>query len=221
MSLVIFSCSPRVKSQSHTAAIVDAFKRGYVLESNEEVMVYYLNIRKEWPRYKKVFEVSTKIIFAMPLFVEGVPGLVMEFIEYLEPKKASIGEETRIGFILQGGFEEAHQFRTAEHYLEKLPFYLGCEYAGTLIKGGMFALSVASEAAKQKKLQGFYKMGSLYAKEERFVKEQVTQFAAPEVYSKFMIILSRITRPMNAVAWKWLAKKFGAETPLDTKPYEI
>lgn len=38
-------------------------------------------------------------------------------------------KRTTIGFILQGGFEEAHQLRTAERYLEKLPYYFNCDYS--------------------------------------------------------------------------------------------
>ena len=150
MSLVIFSCSPKPEKASNTAAIVKAFKNGY----GENAEVYFLYKRNEWDNYRKTFAENTSFIFAMPLFVECIPGLLMEFLESLQPKNDK-ANKTKIGFILQSGFEEACQLRTCEKYLEKLPAYLGGEYSGTLIKGGMFALSVMSEKIVRKCLRRF------------------------------------------------------------------
>lgn len=44
-----------------------------------------------------------------------------------------------------GGFPEASQSRCCEKYLETLPAQLGCVYAGTLIKGDMFGVSLMDE----------------------------------------------------------------------------
>ena len=216
MRLVIFCCSPRPESISNTAAIVDAFKDGY----GESADVYYLYRRSEWGNYRKIFEENDSFIFAMPLFVECIPGLLMEFLESL-PKKKNGAAKTKISFIVQGGFEEACQLRTCEKYLEKLPSYLGCEYAGTLIKGGMFVLAISSEKNKKKALKPFYDMGATYANEMAFSKEAVTAFAEPERYSKAFCLLIKILRllPIDKVAWSLVARKFGAEGRLDARPY--
>lgn len=220
MSLIIFSCSPRAESKSNTTAIVNAFASGFTSENENKVEVNYLYRRKEWSICKKAFEENTEIIFALPLFVECVPGLVLEFLEYLEPKKNN-GKRTTIGFILQGGFEEAHQLRTAERYLEKLPHYLNCDYVGTLLKGGMFTLSVSSESSKKKMLQPFRDMGKLYARERAFEKSVVSKFALPETYSKTMIFLIHLLKPLNKVAWMFLSNKLNVKGKLNTRPYEI
>lgn len=219
MSLIIFSCSPRLESKSNSAAAVGAFKDGYESAGGDKAEVYFLYKKKEWGHYKQAFEASTDIIFAMPLFVECVPGLVMEFLEYLEPKKD--GGETRLGFILISGFNEAHQLRTGEHYLEKLPSYLNCEYAGTLIKGGTFMLAAAKEKKKEKMLRPFFQMGRHYAKEGLFDKAAVSTFAAPERYSRGFILLAALFKPLDAIAWKVIAKMSGAQGRLDARPYEI
>jgi hypothetical protein len=213
---VIFSCSPRPEKTSNTAAIVNAFRDGY----SEPAEVYYLYKRKEWDNYRKIFEENDSIIFAMPLFVECIPGLLMEFLESLTAKKDG-AEKTKISFILQSGFEEACQLRTCEKYLEKLPSYLGCEYTGTLIKGGMFALAMASEKSRKKILKPFYDMGAVYALEKRFDKETVTKFAAPERYSKSVCLLIKLLSPINKIAWKFMARKFGADGKLNARPYDI
>ena len=220
MKSVIFSCSPRPEKASNTAAIVGAFKNGFLTEINQEIDVYFLYKRSEWDNYRKIFKESNEIIFALPLFVECVPGLLMEFLETLEPKNSS-EIKSKIGFILNSGFEEACQLRTCEKYLETLPAYFNCEYSGTLIKGGMFGLSIVSDNKKAKMLQPFYNMGKTYAKERIFEKSRVTKFAAPEKYSKFFCFLIMLLSPLNKIAWRFMARKFGATDKLDIRPYEI
>jgi hypothetical protein len=219
MNLIIFSCSPKPKKTSNTAAIAEAFKDGFSSAEKLDVGVYYLYERGEWENFRKIFKENTEIIFAMPLFVECIPGLLMEFLESLEPKTNN-ESITKIGFILQSGFEEACQLRTCEHYLEKLPSYLNCKYSGTLIKGGMFALSISSDANKKKALQPFFDMGKLYAKERVFEKSAVSKFAAPERYSKSFRFLAWLCRPISKIFWAFLVRKFGANDKLNARPYE-
>lgn len=220
MSLIIFSCSPRPKKNSNTSAIVESFRDGFLSEGESDADVYYLYERKEWDNLRKAFKENTEIIFALPLFVECIPGLLMEFLESLEPKPNS-AYVTKVGFILQSGFEEACQLRTCEKYLEQLPFHLNCEYSGTLIKGGMFGLSLASVSGRKKMLLPFFDMGKLYAKERVFDKTIVSKFAAPETYPKIYNILTIIFKPLNKIIWLFAAKKFGANDKLDARPYEV
>jgi len=218
VKLIIFSCSPRPESASNTAAIVNAFKNGILSEGNEEIIICYLYKRSEWDNYRNIFKANNEIIFALPLFVECVPGLLMEFFESLEPKNEG---NTKIGFIVNSGFEEACQLRTCEKYLETLPSYLNCKYSGTLIKGGMFGLSILPDEKKVKMLQPFYNFGKIYAKDRLFEKSKVTKFAAPERYSKIFCILIILFKPINKIAWKWLSRKLGATEKIDKRPYKI
>jgi hypothetical protein len=212
---VIFCCSPKPEKTSNTALIVNAFIKGY----EKPAEIYYLNKRGQWDNYKKIFEENSSVIFAMPLFVECVPGILMEFLESLTAKK-DMENKMKMGFILQSGFEEACQLRTCEKYLEKLPSYLGCEYAGTLIKGGMFALAMSSEKSKEKMLRPFYDMGAAYARENRFDKETVTKFAAPERYSKSVCLLIKLLSPISKIAWGFMARKLGVNGKLNARPYD-
>lgn len=223
MGLAIFSCSPKPENRSNTVAIAKAFKDGY----GGDAEIHHLNKRAGWDKYRGIFDKSTEIVFAMPLFVECVPGLLMEFLESLTPKNSGAdsvrpdesAEKTRIGFILQGGFEEACQLRVCEKYLETLPSYLGCEYSGTLLKGGMFALTIASEKRRSKILGRFREMGRIYAETGVFDKAAVTKFAAPERYSKPMRFLIALLAPINKIAWRYLARKHGVQGRLDARPY--
>jgi hypothetical protein len=220
VNLIIFSCSPRPRKTSNTAAIVEAFKDGYSSEEESDVGVYYLYERSEWDSFRKVFEENTEIIFAMPLFVECIPGLLMEFVETIKPKTNN-ESITKIGFIVQGGFDEACQLRTCEKYLEKLPSYLSCKYSGTLIKGGMFALSIVSDSSRKKMLQPFFDMGKIYADEKTFEKTKVTKFAAPEKYSKLLCFLAWVLSPISIIAWIFLSRKLGVNGKINARPFEI
>jgi hypothetical protein len=220
MDLIIFSCSPRPKDKSNTAVIVKSFKNGFLSKEKLNVGVYYLYERNEWDNFRKIFKENTDIIFAMPLFVECIPGLLMEFIESLEPKNTK-EIATKISFILQGGFEEACQLRTCEKYLEKLPSYLNCKYNGTLIKGGMFALSIISDSSRKKILQPFFDMGERYAKDRTFEKTIVTKFAAPEKYSKLFCLIAIILKPISNIAWAFSSRKLAVNGKLNAHPYEI
>jgi len=220
MDLIIFSCSPRPKNKSNTAVIVESFKNGFLSDGRLNVDIYYLYEHNEWDNFRKIFKENTDIIFALPLFVECIPGLLMEFIESLEPKNSK-EIVTKISFILQGGFEEACQLRTCEKYLEKLPSYLNCKYNGTLIKGGMFALSIVSDNSRNKMLQPFFNMGERYAKDRTFEKTIVTKFAAPEKYSKLLCFIAIILKPISKIAWIFLSRKLDANGKLDARPYEI
>jgi hypothetical protein len=144
----------------------------------------------------------------------------MEFLETL-PVKNEDAAKTRISFILQGGFDEACQLRTCEKYLEKLPSYLGCEYSGTLIKGGMFALALVPEKNRRKMLKPFFDMGVIYAREKVFDKDAVSRFAAPERYSKAMCFLIKLLSPVNAIAWIFMSRKFGVQDKLTARPYDV
>ena len=220
MSLIIFSCSPRPKNISNTAAIAEAFKAGFVSLNGDDINIYHIYERNKWDYFKKAFDESDEIIFAIPLFIECIPGLLMEFLETLNPKKTG-ANKPKIGFILQGGFEEACQLRTCEAYLEKLPSYFNCAYSGTLIKGGMFGLSIVSEKTRTEMLKPFCEMGKIYYKEKLFEKSVVNKFASPEKYPLLTLVLSKLFIPLNRKMWNSLARKFGVNGKLDARPYEI
>ncbi|WP_304577010.1 NAD(P)H-dependent oxidoreductase, partial [Romboutsia ilealis] len=174
MNLLIISCTPRIKEKSNTDKILDEFKKGYESYGNTTETLY-LYKRNEWETIRKKFYENDNILFALPLYVECIPGIMAEFLESLKPKHKN---NTKIGFLLQGGFGEASQLRCCESYLETLPSLLGCEYNGTLLKGNMFAVSFMDGKIRKKMVEPFYNMGKYYAQNNYFnkaCKEKVKQ----------------------------------------------
>lgn len=217
MHLIIISCTPRLTTKSNTDKILNKFRQGYESLGNT-TETFYLYKRNEWNVIREKFYSNNNILFAVPLYVECIPGIMVEFLETLNDKK---DENTSIGFILQGGFPEASQLRCGEEYLEILPSFLGCKYSGTLIKGGMFEVSLVDGKMRDKMIQPFYEMGEIYARNNYFEKSVVDKFAKPEYFSKKMMCLFLITSPLRKIFMNIFSKKLGCENPLDYKVYTI
>ena len=107
MHLVIISGAARPQPMSNTAKIIEVFRQGYE-EAGNTTEVWYLSDRNQWPGAKAAFEQNDNILFALPLYVENIPGIMLEFLAQLPPKTVW---GTCIAFLLQGGFPEASQSR--------------------------------------------------------------------------------------------------------------
>ena len=215
MHLVIISGAARPQAKSNTARIMAAFQKGYA-ESGNTAEVYYLSDRRQWAAAEKAFQENTNILIALPLYVENVPGILLEFLAGLQPKKTP---GTRLAFLLQGGFPEASQSRCCEAFLEALPSQLGCAYAGTLIKGDMFGVGLVDEKNREKMLAPFTEMGRVFARSGRFEKSAVDAFAAPEYMPEKQVRMYRLLgRHVSRIFMGHIAKKLGCKDKLDARP---
>jgi len=213
----MISGAARPQSKSNTAKILTAFQKGYE-ESGGTAEVWYLSIREQWAGAANAFEKSDNILIALPLYVENIPGILLEFLEGLKPKNAP---GTQIAFLLQGGFPEASQSRCCEKYLERLPGQFGCAYAGTLIKGDMFGLGLVDDKTRQKMLTPFVEMGRRFAVTHQFEKEAVNAFAAPEYMPEHQIqMFNGFGRVVQRFFMGRIAKKLGCRERLDARPFE-
>ena len=217
MHLAIINASPRVEAKSNTARIIRTFLKGFEKDGNT-AEVWHLSDKKQWENAKEAYEKNSNILFAIPLYVENIPGIMLEFLETLQPKKEA---GTKMSFILQSGFAEASQLRCGEAYLEILPSYFNCEYNGTLIKGDNFAPAWLPEKQANKMVAHYEKMGLSFAQKGTFDKEEVNKFAAPEYFSKKEICLFNCTNWLQKMIIRHIAKKNGCKRPLDDKPYQV
>ena len=217
MHLVIISGATRPQTKSNTAKIINAFRKGYE-ESGNQTEVWYLSDRSQWESAAKAFEENENILIALPLYVENIPGILLEFFSGLKPKTTP---GTKLSFLLQGGFPEACQSRCCEAYLEMLPGQLGCTYGGTLIKGDLFGLGLTGEKQREKLLAPFTDMGRYFAKTGHFEKDAVNRFAGPEYMPEKQIkMFNRFGRPVQRIFMRRISKKLGCSERLDAKPYE-
>lgn len=217
MHLVIISGAARPQARSNTAKIIEAFREGYE-EGGNTTEVWYLSDREQWPNAAVAFAACDNVLIALPLYVENVPGILLEFLAGLKPKTEA---GTQLAFLVQGGFPEASQSRCCEAYVKTLPAQLGCSYGGTLIKGDMFGLGLTSEKNRRKMLAGFTEMGRHFAQTNTFDQETVRQFAGPENLPQGQLRMFRLFgRRVQRVFVGRIAKTLGCRDRLDAQPYQ-
>ena len=216
MHFVIISGATRPQSKSNTAKVIAAFQRG-ATENGNTTEVWYLSDRRQWKRAAQAFAQNDRILIAFPLYVENIPGILLEFLSGLSPKHAP---GTKLAFLIQGGFPEASQSRCCEAFLETLPAQLGCDYTGTLIKGDMFGTSLVDEKNREKMLTPFTEMGRTFAQTGCFEKSAVDAFAGPEYMPEKQIrMYNRIGKHISRFFMGRIAKKLGCKEKLDARPY--
>ncbi|MCI8332886.1 MAG: hypothetical protein HFE78_08700 [Clostridiales bacterium] len=216
MHVVIISGAARTQSRSNTAKIIAALCEGLNSSGNTSE-IWYLSDRKQWKSAKTAFEENQNILFALPLYVENVPGIMLEFLAGLSAKERP---GTRISFLLQGGFPEVSQGRCCEEFLKTLPAQLGCGYGGTFIKGDMFGLSLMGEKIGGKLLQPFIEIGRLFGENGVFRPETIETFSTPEYLSEKQIRMSNgPLRYVQRFAMWYFAKRLGCKTKLEAKPF--
>lgn len=216
MKLTVISGAARARSKSNTALILENFCRGYEAEGNQ-TQTFYLSDRNQWEAARAAFDASDNLLIALPLYVENLPGLLLEFLGTLTPKRTP---GAKLAFLVQGGFPEASQLRCCEEYLETLPARLGCIYGGTLIKGNMFFLRLLSDK-QQEELRMFETMGKRFAQLGRFDKDEVTLFAAPEYMPETALKVFRGPgKFFQRLVMNAISRKMGGRGNLKARPYK-
>ncbi len=220
MHIVIINGSPRVQKYSNSDKIIKSFSQG--LETAGATFERYsLSNRKEWDAAREAFCSHERIIFALPLYVECVPSMMLEFLESLPTERL---QPAQLSFILHGGFDEGCQLRLGERFLQTLPAQLGCTYGGCLVQGGTFLIRMHDDErirkAMNKKLDAYTKMGQLYANHGNFMTSEARKFTGPEknprvVHLLFRLFIKRIIRKN----FEHFAKQWGCTRPLNDKPY--
>ena len=217
MDVVIIKGSPRVPKYSNTEKIISSFAKG-LSEKNVTFETYAISNRKTWDIIRDAYIKNEEILIALPLYVECVPGLLLEFLETLPQKD----EHTRLSFLLQSGFAEGCQLRCGEAFLEKLPKYLGVRYGGCLVKGGNFGIRILDEEKQAQATKPYQAMGRLFAEGDGFFREEAKKFTGPEYYPlPIRLITGLIFKILAKKMFQKAAASWGCQVPLDEKVWEI
>lgn len=216
MHVVIINGSPRVQKYSNTEKIIAAFAKG-LSEAGSTFEAYAISNRKTWDIIRDAYIKNDEILIALPLYVECVPGLLLEFLETL-PKKDT---RTRLSFLLQSGFAEGCQLRCGEAFLEKLPEYLGVRYGGCLVKGDNFGIRLVEEEKQAQLTKPYQAMGKLFAGGEGFFREEAKKFTGPEFFPlPARLITGLIHKTIARKILQKAAASLGCNTPLDAKIWD-
>ena len=215
MELTIFNGSPRGKV-SNTKVLVDQFLDGFMKRNGNSYKIVYLNTTKDSDYLIKMFEEAEKFLLAFPLYVDSMPAIVKTFIESLEPL-CGRKENPDIGFLVQSGLPESIHSRYVERYLKKLSARLGCNYMGTIIKGGVEGVQAKPVRMNKKLFNSFHQIGKIFGETGKFDEEIIDRLAQPERYSKFYLWLFKLFGKF----WYWdtMLKKNNAYEKRFAKPY--
>lgn len=214
--IVIINGSPRAKKFSNTDKILQSFTKG-LEEAKATYELYSLSSRSEWEAAREAFMTNSRIIIALPLYVECVPGTLLEFLETLPTKRE---QPAQLSFMLHGGFEEGHQLRLGEKFLKSLPAQFGCTYGGCLVRGGSFMLRMFNEKQNNAVLLPYRGMGEYFIEQGGFLSPEVKKFTGPEqIPCPFRILIKILFKLVLKKKFKEFAKEWGCTEPLDCKPY--
>ena len=218
--IVILNGSPRVKKNSNTNKIIQAFTEG-LEEAGITHKLYSLSNRTEWDEAREAFMTNDNIIIALPLFVECLPSLLLEFLSTLPTERK---QPAKLSFILHSGFDEGHQLRLGEKFLQTLPSQLGCTYGGTLVKGGSFLLRMRDnnyiKKVTDKILASYAKMGQSFALNGNFFTPEAKKFTGPEKNPKIGVLLfNLIFKRLVKKNFERFANAWGCTRPLNDQPY--
>ena len=213
--LVIINGSPRTQKFSNTDKIIHSFAKG-LEEAGIAWELYNLADRGKWDATREAILSHERILIALPLYVECVPGLMLEFLETLPSERKEPGQLT---FLLHGGMPEGNEFRLCERFLQSLTTQLGYSYGGTLVRGGSFLIRTSKEEARARMVAPYAKMGRLFARKGNFLNPEAARFTGPEQFPWLMRkiaspFLKKVNREFDEFAASW-----GCTRPLNDKPY--
>lgn len=213
MHVVIINGSPRVQKYSNTDKIIASFAKG-LSKKGASFEIYAISNRKSWEIIRDAYIKNEEILIALPLYVECIPGLLLEFLETL-PRK---NEHTRISFLLQSGFAEGCQLRCGEEFLAKLPEYLGVRYGGCLVKGDNFGIRLLNEEKQEQITKPYQAMGELFTEGDGFLREEAKKFTGPEYFPlPVRLIMQLVFKTFGKKMFQKAAASWGCAVPLDKK----
>jgi len=212
MQYLLFNGSPRGKT-GNSEIILNNLIEG--LSESPDVSTEVIRLNRPSAREEAAQKIVTAdcAILVFPLYTDAMPGIVMDFIEKLEPYKSSL-HKLNLGFIVHSGFPEGKQSRAVEKYLVRLTTLLGAKYAGTVIAAGSMGLST-----KQQKV--IRELGRRLPETLVFDTDLIPRASQFEELSKAMIPIMKFLSKAGLLNsyWNKILKKNGAFADRFSKPY--
>jgi hypothetical protein len=193
---------------------------GWVRGGGEEPEVLHLTKPADYRRAVEAFGEADTVVLGMPLYTDSMPGLVKLYIEALAPFIGRAGNP-RIGFLVQSGFAEALHSRPLESYLARLATRLGCEYAGTIVKGSGESLQAMPDEASKKLWARMNTLGESLAANGRFDPAALEQVAGTERFSAGTAAVMGVVLRAQVTQFYWNSqlRKNGAWDKRFAAPY--
>jgi len=213
MQYLLFNGSPRGKT-GNSEIILNNLIEGLLKSPDVSAEVIRLNRPASREEAAQKIVSADCAILVFPLYTDAMPGIVMDFIEKLEPYQSSL-HRLNLGFIVHSGFPEGKQSRAVEKYLVRLTALLGSKYAGTVIAAGSMGIS----AKRQKVIR---ELGRRLPATMVFDTDLLPRASQFEQLSKVMIPVMTIMCKAGLINsyWDKDLKKNGVFADRFAKPYD-
>jgi len=218
--LTVFSGSPRGK-RGNTPVLLNHLMGGFTSIAENTVEISHLYKIKDKDVFSKRFKEADCVLIGFPLYTDGMPGIVKEFFETLEPltKRKS---NPPMAFLVQSGFPESAHSRYVEQYLAALADRLNSPYLGTLIRGGCEGVRLQPEKMNKKLFATLNALGRQLGMQGGFDQQTVNAFSSRERYSPILIPLMKLAAklPVTQLYWDMQLKKNKVYEDRFARPYE-
>jgi multimeric flavodoxin WrbA len=219
MKFAIINGSPRGKNSNSSLIIKWLLEK---IENNpaNEIETSFLNKVNEQEKVAEKIQNADTVIIVFPLYTDCMPGVVMAFIEKLQPIKDQF-EGKKFGFIVHSGFPEACHSRYVERYLVWLAKELKTDYMGTAVLGGSEGFRMMSDSMTRKKRELFNMLGEKMVIEGCFNAEDLKKIAGRERFSKSTLLAYRVLAKtgLTDMYWNSMLKKNKAFDKRYNQPY--
>ena len=218
--LTVFNGSPRGK-RGNSPIILNHLMRGFTSIGGNTAEIYHLKQTKKKAEFASKFKEAECVLIGFPLYTDGMPGIVKEFIEALQP--LTRGESNPpIAFMVQSGFSEALHSRYVEQYLMALAERLNSPYLGTLVRGGCEGVRLQPEKMNRKMFATLHALGQQLGEQGGFERQSVKEFCSFERISTVLVPLVKLVGklPFMGMYWDMQLKKNNAFEDCFARPYE-
>lgn len=200
MKLTIFIGSPRNK-KSNSRILINQFLEGFSRVDHSEVDIHFLANIKKLEEHTAAFSRAETVLIIFPLYTDCMPGIVKLFFESIA--KHGNNKYKRLGFIVQSGFPESVHSVYIENYLERLTQRLGCQYIGTIVKGGVEGIQIMPKYMTKKLFNDFSLLGEGFARNGTFSEQIAKKMRKPFKMSIFNIFILRLMSKLGFANFYW------------------
>lgn len=144
--LIVINGSPRGLN-SNSKKYIDIFKKSFT----DKIMEYTI-VTKKYNGFLDELQMCNDLLFVFPLYVDGIPSILIEFLKYLESNNIN-GKNVHV--IVNCGFLEVHQNFVAidiiKEFCRQNKLHFGtclCIGSGEAILNTPFALIVRNKLKK-------------------------------------------------------------------------
>jgi multimeric flavodoxin WrbA len=218
--LTVFNGSPRGK-RGNTPALLKHLMDGFTSIGGNTAEIYHLQQIKKKAEFASQFQNAECVLIGFPLYTDGMPGIVKEFIEALQPFTQRESNPP-IAFMVQSGFSEALHSRYVEQYLMTLADRLNSPYLGTLVRGGCEGVRLQPEKMNRKIFAALHALGRQLGEQGGLERESVKAFCSFERISAVLVPLVKLVGklPFMSMYWDMQLKKNNAFKDRFARPYE-